>query len=47
MKKGRPERVVEVAPEDPCPTDLYLIFNGRRIAKRGRPVRFPGIAIRG
>ena len=33
--------MVETVPEDPSrpdgPTDLYLIFDGRRIAKRGRP----------
>jgi hypothetical protein len=40
-KQRRPECVVEVVPEDPsCPdgaTDMYLIFDGRRIAKRGKP----------
>ena len=37
----RPECVVEVVPEDPSrpdgETDMYLIFDGRRIAKRGKP----------
>jgi hypothetical protein len=41
MKEGRPECVVEAVPEDPSrpdgPTDFYLIVDGRRIAKRGRP----------
>jgi hypothetical protein len=41
MKKGRPERLVESVPDDSSrpdgPTDLYLIFDGRRVAKRGRP----------
>jgi hypothetical protein len=41
MKDERPECVVEAIPEDPSspdgPTDFYLIFDGRRIAKRGRP----------
>ena len=40
-KQRRPECVVEAVPEDPsCPdgaTDMYLIFDGRRIAKRGKP----------
>jgi hypothetical protein len=40
MKEGRQECVVEAVPEDPScpdgPTDLYLIFDGRRIAKRGK-----------
>ena len=37
----RPECVVEAVPEDPSrpdgETDMYLIFDGRRIAKRGKP----------
>jgi hypothetical protein len=37
----RAEAVVETAPEDPSrpdgATDIYLIFDGRRIAKRGKP----------
>ena len=41
MKKARPECVVEAVPEDPSrpdgPTDFYLVFDGRRIAKRGKP----------
>jgi FHA domain len=41
MKEGRPECVVEAVPEDPSrpggATDLYLIFDGKRIAKRGKP----------
>ena len=41
MKEDRPECVVEAVPEDPShpdgPTDLYLVFDGRRIAKRGKP----------
>src|SRR5262245_12822973 len=40
-EQQRPEAVVETVPEDPsCPdgaTDIYLIFDGRRIAKRGKP----------
>ena len=40
-EQQRPECVVETVPEDPsCPdgaTDMYLIFDGRRIAKRGKP----------
>ena len=32
--------MVETVPEDPSrpdgPTDLYLVFDGRRIAKRGK-----------
>ena len=36
-----PECVVEAVPEDPSrpdgATDIYLIFDGRRIAKRGKP----------
>jgi hypothetical protein len=43
MKKGRPERLVEAVPEDPSrpdgPTELYLGFDGKRIAKRGNPER--------
>ena len=42
MKERRkPECVVEAVPEDPSrpdgPTDLYLILDGKRIAKRGKP----------
>jgi len=41
MKEGKPECVVEAVPEDPSrpdgPTDLYLVFDGKRIAKRGKP----------
>jgi hypothetical protein len=37
----RPECVVEEIPEDPScpdgPTDMYLILDGKRIAKRGKP----------
>ena len=37
----RPECVVEAVPEDPSrpdgETDMYLTFDGRRIAKRGKP----------
>jgi len=37
----RAEAVVETVPEDPSrpdgATDIYLIFDGRRIAKRGKP----------
>ena len=39
-EQRRPECVVEVVPEDPiCPDGetMYLIFDGRRIAKRGKP----------
>jgi hypothetical protein len=40
-EQRRPECVVEVVPEDPsCPdgvSDMYVIFDGRRIAKRGKP----------
>ena len=42
MKERRkPECVVEAVPEDPSrpdgATDMYLVFDGRRIAKRGKP----------
>ena len=41
MKEGRAECVVEAVPEDPSrpegATDLYLIFDGKRIAKCGKP----------
>jgi hypothetical protein len=40
-EQRRPECVVEAVPEDPSrpdgATDVYLIFDGRRIAKRGKP----------
>ena len=40
-EQHRPECVVETVPEDPSrpdgPTDIYLILDGRRIAKRGKP----------
>ena len=40
-KESKPECVVETVPEDPLrpdgPTDLYLILDGKRIAKRGKP----------
>jgi hypothetical protein len=40
-KQRKPECVVEAVPEDPSrpdgPTDFYLLFDGRRIAKRGKP----------
>jgi hypothetical protein len=40
-KQRKPECVVEAVPEDPLrpdgPTDFYLIFDGKRIAKRGKP----------
>jgi hypothetical protein len=40
-KEDRPECAVETVPEDPShpdgATDTYLIFDGRRIAKRGKP----------
>jgi hypothetical protein len=40
-KEDRPGCVVETVPEDPShpdgATDIYLIFDGRRIAKRGKP----------
>jgi hypothetical protein len=40
LKEDKPECVVEAVPEDPShpdgPTDLYLVFDGRRIAKRGK-----------
>jgi hypothetical protein len=40
-KQTKPECVVEAVPEDPScpdgPTDLYLVFDGKRIAKRGKP----------
>jgi len=60
MKEGRQECVVEAVPEDPScpdgPTDLYLIFDGRRIAKRGKLGTLhamtwislePGVVVRG
>jgi hypothetical protein len=40
-KQHRPECVVETVPEDPSrpdgATDVYVVFDGRRIAKRGKP----------
>ena len=40
-KQSKPECVVEAVPEDASrpdgPTDLYLVFDGKRIAKRGKP----------
>ena len=42
-EQRRPECVVEVVPEDPtCPDGetMYLIFDGRRIAKRGNLERY-------
>ena len=40
-EQQRAEAVVETVPEDPSrpdgATDTYLIFDGRRIAKRGKP----------
>ena len=40
-EQQRAEAVVETVSEDPsCPdgaTDIYLMFDGRRIAKRGKP----------
>ena len=37
-KQRKPECIVEAVPEDPSrpdgPTDLYLVFDGRRIAKK-------------
>jgi hypothetical protein len=40
-KQSKPECVVEAVPEDPSrpdgPADFYLVFDGRRIAKRGKP----------
>jgi putative tryptophan/tyrosine transport system substrate-binding protein len=40
-EQQRGEVVVETVPEDPSrpdgATDIYLIFDGRRIAKRGKP----------
>jgi hypothetical protein len=40
-KQSKPECVVEAVPEDPScpdgPTDLYRVFDGRRIANRGKP----------
>jgi hypothetical protein len=40
-EQQRAEVVVETVPEDPSrpdeATDIYLIFGGRRIAKRGKP----------
>jgi hypothetical protein len=40
-EQERPEAVVETVPEDPSrpdgATEMYLIFDGRRIAKRGKP----------
>ena len=39
-QQRRPEAVVETVPEDPSrpdgATDMYLIFDHRRIAKRGK-----------
>jgi hypothetical protein len=40
-EQQRAEAVVETVPEDPSrpdgATDTYVIFDGRRIAKRGKP----------
>ena len=40
-EQQRVEAAVETVPEDPSrpdrATDIYLIFDGRRIAKRGKP----------
>jgi hypothetical protein len=40
-EQQRAEAVVETVPEDPSRpdgvTNIYLIFDGRRIAKRGKP----------
>jgi hypothetical protein len=40
-EQERPEAVVETVPEGPSrpdgATEMYLIFDGRRIAKRGKP----------
>src|SRR5215472_8757220 len=40
-EQQRAEAVVETVPEDPSrpdgATDTYLIFDGRRVAKRGKP----------
>jgi hypothetical protein len=40
-EQQRAEAAVEMVPEDPSrpdgATDIYLIFDGRRIAKRGKP----------
>jgi hypothetical protein len=40
-EQQRAEAVVETVSEDPSrpdgATDIYLIFDGRRIAKRGKP----------
>ena len=40
-EQRRPECVVEEIPEDPScpdgPTDMNLILDGKRIAKRGKP----------
>ena len=40
-EQQRAEAVVETVPEDPSrpdgATEMYLIFDGRRIAKRGKP----------
>jgi len=40
-KQSKPECVVEAVPEDPSrpdgPTDFYPVFDGKRIAKRGKP----------
>jgi hypothetical protein len=40
-EQRRPECVVEAVPEDPSrpdgATDMYVVFGGRRIAKRGKP----------
>jgi hypothetical protein len=40
-EQRRPNAVVEEVPQDPSctdgPTDKYLIFEGKRIAKRGQP----------
>ena len=46
-EQQRAEAVVETFPKDPSrpdgATDIYLIFDGRRIAKRGKPGTLHGI----
>jgi len=58
-EQQRAEAVVETVPEEPSrpdgATDTYVIFDGRRIAKRGKPGTLhamtwislePGVAVR-
>jgi hypothetical protein len=49
-EQQRVEAAVETVPEDPSrpdgATDIYLIFDGRRIAKRGKPGTLHAVVVR-